>query len=145
MFVAVVGFRKPAASWDFSLRFKVNMKSFDRKNCCVVVCCTSSWTLLVVVSKNIKSNTALRLCFRKSWMISSLACRWGWFECLVGPLSGQWRLVDWEQLLKSQTLLGWVGRHYAVVRAICRQHQEIEKSWAFLAGLYLLLLNIVKS
>lgn len=37
IFLAVVAFGEPVAFWDFSVRFKVNMKSFNRKNCCVVI------------------------------------------------------------------------------------------------------------
>lgn len=37
--------------WDFSLRFKVNTQSCDRKNRCIMISCTASWPALLVDSK----------------------------------------------------------------------------------------------
>lgn len=49
IFLVVVVFGEFVVFWDFSVRFKVNMKLFNRKNCCVVIFCIFSWVFLVVV------------------------------------------------------------------------------------------------
>lgn len=127
--------------WDFSLRFKVNTQSFDRKNCCVVLSCTASWPLLLGVSKKSavmlfwdcsSRNRELFLLF----LLVEVVCMSS--RSLSGP---QGMVVLWTVTgLSHQTGLGlvirtqWLGPFVDNI-------QEMKKSWPSFTGIYLQLFN----